>query len=532
MSYNKTLVIGIDSASWNIITPLIAKGKLRTFNRLLHSGVAGNLESIHPYITSPAWKCYSSGKNPGKLGVFGWYDFHIAKKKLKMANSTTFKSKEIWDYLGEYGFKCGIINMPQTYPPKKINGFMISGSPAPNDLEYTYPPELKEILKKYGYYINPNYDLSADKEKGLTEIEYLIKKRFSVARHALKNDDIAFLHTTLFFIDNIHHYFWGKMQDGDEIYGDVIEDFWELIDIELDKTIKDLDGYNIIIMSDHGSRSLEGQLYINNWLIEEGYLHLNGNTPKIYSILLRSGLTKERLSRLIKKLKLDHIILKLIPFDVLFKIQTTLITEKGDEGVASIINKVDWDKTTAISVGEQCIYLNIEKDDVKYETIRNGLIENIKKLSNPLNGTSLVENVVKKEEIYSGEYLDIAPDLVVIPTKGYRFHDAISQNGSWDYSNSGWTGYHDPYGLFLAHGSDIKQGTTIEGARIIDLAPTILHMFGVPIPRDMDGRVLIEIFHEDSEMAQREIIYEGEKTKAEKERDALKNKIGKFKQKR
>lgn len=68
-------------------------------------------------------------------------------------------------------------------------------------------------------------------------------------------------------------------------------------------------------------------------------------------------------------------------------------------------------------------------------------------------------------------------------------------------------GTHHVDGIFLAYGSGIKKGYRIRIARIIDIAPTILHIFSLPIPNDMDGQVLKEIFEEDSEFSKRKPKY-------------------------
>lgn len=112
----KVLVIGLDGATWNLLKPWSREGVLPTFKRLMEKGVYGNLRSSIPPVTFPAWKCYSTGKNPGKLGVYLFLKLDMENKKFYFYSSRDFKSKEVWDYLGGKGYKCGVINMPGTYP--------------------------------------------------------------------------------------------------------------------------------------------------------------------------------------------------------------------------------------------------------------------------------------------------------------------------------------------------------------------------------------------------------------------------------
>ena len=190
LDLKKVIVIGIDAASWNLIDPWIQEGELPFLQKIMQNGVSGNLKSSIPFITSPAWKCFSTGKNPGKLGVYYWFTFDRAKKEIRLCSSVSFKSKELWDYLSESGIRCGVINMPLTYPPKELNGIMISGIHAHDDSEYTYPKQLKKQLQtEYQYHIVPSHHY-LEKDESVKEIKELFSKRFDVAIDLLKSEFI------------------------------------------------------------------------------------------------------------------------------------------------------------------------------------------------------------------------------------------------------------------------------------------------------------------------------------------------------
>jgi predicted AlkP superfamily phosphohydrolase/phosphomutase len=190
-----------------------------------------------------------------------------------------------------------------------------------------------------------------------------------------------------------------------------------------------------------------------------------------------------------------------------------------------LITQADWSTTKAINVGDWGVFLNPNLDGNDYEKVRTQLIEEIKKIKDPKTGESLVTDVKRKEELYHGEHLELAPDLVAIPNEGYRLYDSILKN-NWDYENKIWSAYHKLQGIFMAYGPDIRNGGKVENAKIYDLAPTILHMFQVPIPKDIDGRVLNEIFREDSELTRKETVYRDMET----EKALIKKKIRKLKE--
>ena len=182
----RVLVVGLDGATWNIIKQLVKEGKLPTIGELMNNGCYGDLESCIPPVTFPAWKCYSTGKNPGKMGAYWYAGVDMAEERFFVNNSISFRSKELWDYLGENNITCGVLDMPTTYPCKRINGFMIShGAPRPSG--YTYPKDLeKELKDKFNYELDPEYAPHLGKDAALPSTKKVINQRFDVARYLLK----------------------------------------------------------------------------------------------------------------------------------------------------------------------------------------------------------------------------------------------------------------------------------------------------------------------------------------------------------
>ena len=512
------IVIGLDGATWNLLKAFAKKGHLPTIAKLMHNGVYGNLESSIPPVTFPAWKCYSTGKNPGKFGVYWWMNVDVNNKKYISNNSTSFKSDEIWDYLGNIGINCCVTGMPTTYPPKKIKGCMVSELPI-NELNYTYPSELGQKLKdKFNYKCTESDYHGADKHDAASERLEMIKQRFVATQYLIDEYNPDFINLTIFHIDNIQHFYWKYMENDDPEFGNIILDAWKLIDTEINTLINKLGkDTNIIFMSDHGFTPLKAIFDLDNWLIEKKYLVMKKQKfgmNNIINAVHKLGLYKYA-AYVVNKSNTIPLINKIIP-------SAENIIESELE------NSIDWEKSKVITLSQGVIYIN--KHVVKtseYENFRNELITEISSIKNPTTGEKLANCVYKKEDIYSGKYLSQAPDLVILPNEGYELYHRRNIDKIWDFSpeEDGWSGIHKLQGIFLAHGPDIKQNATIDGARIIDLAPTILHMFGVPIPRDMDGRVLTEIFREDSEMAQREVVNE----KINSELKSIKNKISMLK---
>ncbi|MBW2994235.1 hypothetical protein KY315_02335, partial [Candidatus Woesearchaeota archaeon] len=110
-----------------------------------------------------------------------------------------------------------------------------------------------------------------------------------------------------------------------------------------------------------------------------------------------------------------------------------------------------------------------------------------------------------KEELYSGPYLDEAPDLIIDQAKGIHIKGNIWLNNKIFEKPQHWKGENKKLGLFIAYGPEIQEGKAISAVQILDLAPTILHIFGLAVPSDMDGTALVSLFNKDEEIAQKSV---------------------------
>lgn len=513
MCPRKVVVIGLDAADWSFLMPWINDGKLPTFKKLLEGGTWSELWSTLPPVTFPAWKCYSTGKNPGKLNVFWWLNVDFKKEKIGVNSSTSFKSKEIWDYLGKEDIRVGIINMPSTYPPKKVNGFMISGFPSFEDWSYVYPSRLKEELrKKFRYKVNPRHHIHVYKEEATQEIDRLIKLRFDVAQEYL--DIVDFMHLTIFYIDDVQHFFWNRK--------DVILKLYQTIDVKLSELIKKLGRKGIVLLiSDHGFTGLKDIFYMNEWLVRKKLLVKKSS---YLDWLSRLGLKQDTLVHITKRV--FPLIFEIMPKNVYSKL-TGILPRAGYILKEGLQEAVDWKNSLALALAEGPIYIDSRKFHTRqeYEDFREILIHELKKIEHPVRKEKIIRKVYKREEIYFGEFLENAPDLIVLPNDGYEIDMALKVSGRgklWGCEAietekvfNKWLGHHRLNGVFLAYGEGMKKGAKIRKVTIYDIAPTILHIYGLPIANDIDGRVLTEIFESNSDFTRRRAVYLGsEKAKA------------------
>jgi predicted AlkP superfamily phosphohydrolase/phosphomutase len=166
------------------------------------------------------------------------------------------------------------------------------------------------------------------------------------------------------------------------------------------------------------------------------------------------------------------------------------------------IRRADWANTKAYSLGNilGMIYLNVKgrepigcvEPGEEFERVRDELMAELRAEKCPYTGKPLFASVEKGEDVYHGLYAKHAPDIVCTPAdwryQVFGYQDFVSNRFVESYSEM--TGHHRPDGILFAYGSKFQKGLWVEDARLLDLAPTLMHLVGLPIPTDMDGRVL------------------------------------------
>ncbi|KYK23100.1 hypothetical protein AYK24_01415 [Thermoplasmatales archaeon SG8-52-4] len=489
------LVIGIDGACWPLINDMMEAGELPNIQNLKQNGVWGDMKSCIPPITFPAWKCYSTGKNPGKLGVFWWEYLDIKNKKSIIPDSRSFDSKEIWDYLNDNGITTGIIGMPTTYPPKKVNGFIISGGPDAGEEDFTYPKSIeKDVKEKYGYF--PNFfdkliQINEENKQKVIDISLKqIESNFKISEILYEKNKTDFLQVCTFTINGpLQHFFYNA---------EPTKKAWKIVDSYIG-LLKDKFQY-IIIHSDHGTSKMKKQFFINAWFEKEGYLFRKKSFGEFLVII---GLN--RFLNALEKINLIDFIMKF----KIFQSFTKLIPNKrgffGETEGKAIFQKVNWKKSKVVGSAQGPIYFNNtiltenEKNRLKVE-----IINKLESFKDPETGKNPIEKVYRREDIYSGKYANIAPELIALDSDEYHNKGGIGMDIL--FRKSIWKGNNSINGLYLISGKGIKKGEKIN-IDIYDLAPTILHIFDVSIPSDIDGKVLKEIFEENSDFYKRNIKF-------------------------
>lgn len=442
---------------------------------------------------------------------------------MTITNPVDRHGDSLWSILSEHGKKAVIINDPITYPPEKVNGAMISGLLAPEfSPQSTFPSDLYyEIIDRIGeYQIDVKEPFAANREDAfLKDLYFTMEKRGDVALYLMEKYDWDFLMIFFTCTDRIQHFFWRYMDNKHPAYdpkkakkfGNSIIQCYKKIDSIIGKIMEKTDEDTIfIIVSDHGFGPEHKELFINNWLMETGLLGLKKNTRALIRHQLRKhGLTKDSLINWISHSGALLIFMKSL------KKHVYKIMGRKTRFTSLSLPDIDWAKTKAFGDGEWKIYINLKGRDPEgvvqpgeeYERLREQLIERLYDLRDPETDERIVSNVYKREQLYWGPYLQDAPDIVFV-TKDMTYRDRPGLGRKLVDRPPIESGTHRPSGILLVKGRNTQKGVEIEDPNIIDILPTILHIMDVPIPSDVDGRVLMEIFEPGSDLANRKINYQ------------------------
>lgn len=499
----KAIVIGLDGADWRLLEPWLQAGHLPTLARLVAEGAHGTLRSTIRPESSVAWSSFSTGVNPGKHGVFGFAERVRGGYSFQLANGSSVRARRFWDLLGEAELKVGLLNIPFTYPPSSVNGFMVTGMLTPGpEVAFTYPPELQpRLLSRHETY---RFDVDPSIREGFPLIEGVREITLQQRETALLllREQPWHLFTVVFTgPDRLQHFLWAHNEprhplhdaDGARLYGHALLEHYQLLDETIAEMLDHLPQDTLVLlMSDHGFNGCARRFYINRWLEAQGLL-----------VLHKTGTRRLQLSAMISRMGSVGWVRRLKRQVFPSRWSSTTLHS------AVFAHAVDWSRTRVYFGLDGGLRINLagrEPEGIvqtrEMDTLRRQLCQKLLALEDPETGYPVLSHVYAREELYHGPFTKRAPDLVPEPQRDNPnpAHNVVL-DGSVDSmmmspfgSSAPYTANHTLNGVLVAWGAGVARGRQIVGAQITDLAPTILAALDVPVPTHMDGRVLSELF--------------------------------------
>lgn len=420
----RVVVIGLDGTPFSFLKKEMDAGNLPNLAALAANGRFSRMESEIPTISSVAWASFMTGKNPGEHGIYGFTDRKPGTYDLYFPNYTNLKAEPLWDRLSSEGKRCCVINVPSTFPARPLNGVLVSGFVAPNLERATYPASAYEYLQDMGYRID------VDAAKARESLDLLIDdlhattvKRREAMFHFWESEKWDFFMCVFTGTDRLHHFMWKHYEDNDPVYAPEFLRYYKHVDGIIGEFTSGLpDDVSLIMLSDHGFQSIENEVYINRLLAEKGYLRLN-REPAI------------------------------------------------------TIADMDASATRAYCMDPGRIYINLAGREPQgivaegdYEALRAELTEMLMGLKAPDSGKTVIADVIRREDLFSGPHAGTAPDLVAVSHDGFDLKGSMAQNQV--FLKGHLTGMHTQDDAFLYTGNGLNMP---ENPSIRDVAGIILN---------------------------------------------------------
>ncbi|ELY54710.1 type I phosphodiesterase/nucleotide pyrophosphatase [Natronococcus amylolyticus DSM 10524] len=480
----RAFVLGLDGVPWRLIERWTDAGELPNFARMRTEGASGVLESTRPPTTPLAWPSIATGVWPDKHGIYGFQKLS-SEYSQRMYTSHDRQQPALWEQLSP----AHVGNVPMTYPASEIDGTMVAGMMTPStEREFTHPPEFQSRLERRvpEYQISLDYPEYADRLDEFPDaVDEMLSKRRELMR--LQMDEAGDDWQLFFFVytapDRFQHLVW-EMEPLLEHYKRLDEILGEVIEYTDDH---DADLY---VISDHGFGPIHRLVYVNHVLEREGYL-FKREDEGTRGALASLGISRDTITNTLDRVGIsEELLVSALPRRLVDSVAEQI---PGDHALYD----VDYDRTVAFVHGAGTCYVN---DTERFE---HGVVEprEIPKVKEKL--VEIFESVTEADgtrvlEVFDGDELfptdDRSPDLVVNGRDGYDSRNTITDELFGETGT--YAASHRSTGIMLCRGPSIDAGATLRGARVVDVAPTLLHGIGEPIPENTDGRVLFDAFDE------------------------------------
>jgi predicted AlkP superfamily phosphohydrolase/phosphomutase len=508
---DRVLVIGLDGGCFDQLAPLMERGIMPRLRDLAGGGARGPLTSVVPPITAPAWVSFMTGARPCRHGVFDFLRSDGGGRR-RAVNARDIAVPTLWQTLAAHGARVGCFNVPVTYPPLAVDGFMWSGLLTPPDAgdRRCEPPRLVADLEaRFGRFI-PDVSLQSylprEAPRLIRDAIDCLDRKGDYTAHLMGSTPWDFFMTVITETDRIQHVFSPELAAGagnghgaDPEVRTLLERFYRRVDDQVGR-LCDLAGpeTRVFIISDHGFGPLDRLFFANQWLQQQGFLTVRD--PR--RLRFQTRLLRLRINPFVRSAirRLDVLRLR---SHLLRRMKGTLNPTVGFSNLFQ--DTVDWSRTRAyVDTGtQQGIYINLRgrqqhgivEPGADYERTRDEIIARLKACPDPRSGGLLAVEVRKREEVYDGPLAGEAPDILfsvdgmrTMAVPPIRPEPGLFLDPIWPI-----LAHHRPDGMLVAAGPGLASGP-VRGARLIDVMPTLLHALGLPIPAGLDGVLLEKVF--------------------------------------
>ena len=479
----KMVVMGFDGCAVKLLNKW--KDRLPAFSYLMEHDKLGTLCSTTPPHTAPGWTSAFTGVGSGNHGIYQFWDTQAPGYIGKFMGSSDLKRSTVWEILNTFGYKTGVLNIPMTHPPKELNGFILTW-PLHNTLRYAYPDHLLvEIAEHGGHYISDLSTMFQGNFKDYIEQACAItRKRLITLKYLIEKYQYDFYVSVFTEMDRVSHFYWNYMDKESPYYIDhvenelslAVENIYKEADAALGAIMQLMDEETLLlVLSDHGFCKGNLNFYVQSFLLQEGDLTLVEGKPDMTDC---NGTAS------------------------VLDVKTDSWLECVQDGKKS---EIDWTRTKAYMAapGSYGININLKGrqhngivNKEEFGSVRNSIMQKLRKVVHPVTGKPLFDKVLPREEVYTGDMLSGAPDIILIPDGyGTMVHHDIKPGILFGEPEQ--KGMHDMDGMFALYGKEVESVTMPSRASIEDISPTILSYFGIKVPEYFEGKPIYHFHRKD-----------------------------------
>jgi predicted AlkP superfamily phosphohydrolase/phosphomutase len=498
--YDKVMCIGLDGATFDVIDPLLKRGRLPTLSRLLETGTRAELRSTVPPLSAPAWVSFMTGMNPGRHGVFHFRSMSRGALGSDLVGSWTYRGRTIFDHASRNDLRVIAFRVPMTYPPWPVNGVMVSGFPTPDPrTNFAAPPEVGERMPPL-VKLAPLKSMMAGVEAQIDNFEYFLERSTEALVRMLREEEFDLFCYVNSITDWAAHKFWRYSDPSAPGYephpmgeATLLEHFYERADESLGRLLDAVsDPALVIVMSDHGTGPRSPYRFNTNaWLAELGLLTRRNGRPG-------RGLAAAALQWGKDVVPKKYWLWQHAPKAVRATAQR--VQAGGDA--------IEWSRSQAYGVAidhhVEGVNVNLAGrerfgcvPESAYDAVRQRVIEASTELVDPVTGAPVIRAAHRREDLYSGAHADAAPDLVLELNEAREAGHAPGQRSLSKVDaprRERSSATHRPDGILVMNGRGVRNGHDLGRAHLLDVPATVLWALGLELPHDMDGSVLADAF--------------------------------------